>query len=100
MSRANSFASCRPTWRQFAKKREPCLPDTHATAVFRIVQASLTNIARHARATRSDVTLTSTATALELHVSDDGRGFDQATARKVCSYDLLGMSGRARAKGG
>jgi signal transduction histidine kinase len=79
---------------------EPCLPDTHATAVFRIVQASLTNIARHARATRADVTLTSTATVLELHVSDDGRGFDQATARKVCSYDLLGMSGCARAKGG
>jgi signal transduction histidine kinase len=79
---------------------EPCLPDTHATAVFRIVQASLTNIARHARATRADVTLTSTKTALELLVSDDGRGFDQATARKVCSYGLLGMSERARAIGG
>lgn len=60
-------------------------------------QASLTNIARHARATRADVTLTSTATALDLHVSDDGRGFDQATARKVCSYGLLGMSECARA---
>ena len=28
------------------------------------------------------------------------RGFDQATARKVCSYGLLGMSERARAIGG
>jgi signal transduction histidine kinase len=79
---------------------EPCLPDAHATAVFRIVQASLTNTARHARATRADVTLTSTATALDLYVSDDGCGFDQATARKVSSYGLLGMSERARAIGG
>ncbi|MGF7000512.1 signal transduction histidine kinase [Paraburkholderia sp. GAS32] len=79
---------------------ELCLPDTRATAVFRIVQASLTNIARHARATRADVTLTSTATALELHVSDDGCGFDLATARKVYSYGLLGMSERARSIGG
>jgi signal transduction histidine kinase len=76
---------------------EPFLPDMHATAVFRIGQASLTNIARHARATCADVTLTSTATALDLHVSDDGRGLDQATARKVCSYGLLGMSECARA---
>ena len=80
--------------------REPVLEDTHATAVFRIVQASLTNVARHAGASRVDVTLTSTETTLDLYVSDDGRGFDPAAARKGYSYGLLGMSERARLIGG
>ncbi|QIE27871.1 Protein-glutamate methylesterase/protein-glutamine glutaminase (plasmid) [Caballeronia sp. SBC1] len=80
--------------------REPVLEDAHATAVFRIVQASLTNVARHAGASRVDVTLTSTETALDLYVSDDGRGFDPAAARKGYSYGLLGMSERARLIGG
>ncbi|WP_279607922.1 PAS domain-containing sensor histidine kinase [Paraburkholderia phenazinium] len=80
--------------------REPVLPDAHATAVFRIVQASLTNVARHAGATRADVTLTHTETALDLHVSDDGRGFDQEAVRKSHSYGVLGMSERARLIGG
>jgi PAS domain S-box-containing protein len=75
---------------------EPVLPDAHATAVFRIVQASLTNVARHARATRADVTLTRSASGLDLHVSDDGCGFDQDEARKGDSYGLLGMRERAR----
>ncbi|RDK00997.1 response regulator [Paraburkholderia lacunae] len=79
---------------------EPVLPDAFATAVFRIVQASLTNVARHAGATRADVTLTRSATALDLHVSDDGCGFDLEAARKSYSYGLLGMSERARAIGG
>ena len=75
---------------------EPVLPDAHATAVFRIVQASLTNVARHARATRADVTLTRSANGLDLHVSDDGCGFDQEAARKGDSYGVLGMRERAR----
>jgi PAS domain S-box-containing protein len=75
---------------------EPVLSDAHATAVFRIVQASLTNVARHARASRADVTLTGSYTALDLHVSDDGCGFDAAAAREGYSYGLLGMRERAR----
>ncbi|MFP3603334.1 response regulator [Paraburkholderia sp. SIMBA_053] len=80
--------------------REPVLSDAHATAMFRIVQASLTNVARHACATRADVTLTNTSTALDLHVSDDGCGFDQDAVRRDYSYGLLGMSERARLIGG
>ncbi|MBC8746535.1 MULTISPECIES: response regulator [Paraburkholderia] len=79
---------------------EPALSDAHATAVFRIVQASLTNVARHAEATRVEVMLTSTAAKLELHVRDDGRGFDLQTARRDYSYGLLGMNERARTIGG
>ncbi|MGQ7935177.1 response regulator [Paraburkholderia sp. D1E] len=79
---------------------EPVLPDAYATAVFRIVQASLTNVGRHANAARVDVTLTSTTATLDLHVSDDGCGFDPATARAGYSYGLLGMQERARLIGG
>ncbi|MPW18780.1 response regulator [Paraburkholderia sp. CNPSo 3157] len=79
---------------------EPALSDAHATAVFRIVQASLTNVTRHADATRVDVTLISTTEKLELHVRDDGRGFDQQVVRRNYSYGLLGMNERARLIGG
>ncbi|SEF05753.1 PAS domain S-box-containing protein [Burkholderia sp. WP9] len=75
---------------------EPVLSDTQATVVFRIVQASLTNVARHADATRVDVTLTRSASALDLHISDDGRGFNQEAIKKGYSYGLLGMRERAR----
>ncbi|MBP0588191.1 response regulator [Paraburkholderia sp. LEh10] len=75
---------------------EPALSDAPATAVFRIVQASLTNVARHAEATRVDVSLASTADRLELRVRDDGRGFDREAARREYSYGLLGMYERAR----
>jgi PAS domain S-box-containing protein len=75
---------------------EPVLSDAHATAVFRIVQASLTNVARHANAKRVDVSLVSTADRLELRVRDDGRGFDREAARREYSYGLLGMYERAR----
>ena len=79
---------------------EPELPDAYATAAFRIVQASLTNVARHAKATRVDVALISTGTKLELQVRDDGRGFNQEAAHRKFSYGLLGMNERARLIGG
>jgi PAS domain S-box-containing protein len=79
---------------------EPALSDAHATALFRIAQASLTNVARHAGATRVEVTLVSTAAKLLLQVRDDGCGFDQQMVRRDYSYGLLGMNERARLIGG
>ncbi|NUX58840.1 response regulator [Paraburkholderia sp. JPY418] len=81
---------------------EPSLSDSHATALFRIAQASLTNVARHADATHVEVTLVSTAAKLLLQVRDDGRGFDQQVVRGDYSYSygLLGMNERARLIGG
>jgi PAS domain S-box-containing protein len=75
---------------------EPALSDAIATAVFRIVQASLTNVARHANATHVDVSLILAADKLELHVRDDGCGFDRRTVQRDFSYGLLGMNERAR----
>ncbi|TKC78108.1 HAMP domain-containing protein [Trinickia terrae] len=75
---------------------EPLLSETRATAIFRIAQEALTNVARHAGASRVDVTLNNLETDLELIVSDDGRGFDVGAARQGYSYGLLGMTERAR----
>lgn len=79
---------------------EPSLADAHATAVFRIVQESLTNVSRHAGASRVAVTLVSSDVALDLRVSDDGQGFDLESEQGGYSYGLLGMSERARLIGG
>jgi PAS domain S-box-containing protein len=75
---------------------EPRLPDACATAIFRIVQESLTNVARHANASRVDVTLCNSERGIELTIRDDGRGFDVVAARDGYSYGLLGMTERAR----
>ncbi|WP_206956616.1 hybrid sensor histidine kinase/response regulator [Trinickia acidisoli] len=75
---------------------EPELDDAHATALFRVVQESMTNVARHARATRVHVTMMRNERGLILNVSDNGCGFDPAAAGKRDSYGLLGMSERAR----
>ncbi|CAE6871968.1 HAMP domain-containing protein [Paraburkholderia domus] len=75
---------------------EPSLADPRATAIFRIVQESLTNVARHANASRVDVTLANNEAGIELSVSDNGRGFDIVAARAGYSYGLQGMAERAR----
>ena len=78
------------------KGAEPICAEPRATAIFRIVQESLTNVARHASASRADVTLVNTATGIELSICDDGRGFDMVAARAGHSYGLQGMAERAR----
>jgi signal transduction histidine kinase len=50
------------------------LPPDVATHLYRIVQESLTNVAKHADASRVEVRLTRDARGIELSVSDDGRG--------------------------
>ncbi len=75
---------------------EPNLTDASATAIFRIAQESLTNVARHADASEVEIVLTNAQSHLELSVSDDGRGFNLADAHAGDSYGLLGMTERAR----
>ncbi len=76
-------------------------PDEATSVVlFRIVQESLTNIARHAEASRVTVRLAATHAGLELRVQDDGVGFDSAQAPPGKCFGLLGMHERALALGG
>jgi len=58
----------------------PLDPDV-ATAVFRILQEALTNVARHARAHRVDIHLGRERGALVLEVADDGKGLPPEAAR-------------------
>jgi signal transduction histidine kinase len=60
----------------FAPCEEPDLPLEVKEAVYRIAQESLTNIVKHSQATRVHITLVSAAGGFELHVEDNGKGFD------------------------
>jgi PAS domain S-box-containing protein len=76
------------------------LRDPHASAIFRILQESLTNAARHARASRVEVSINVGKGAIELSVRDNGRGFSPDEPRKPGSYGLMGLRERAYLLGG
>jgi signal transduction histidine kinase len=71
-----------------------------ATAVFRIFQEALTNIAKHARAQQVEVSLQREAGGLVLAIGDDGVGIAPADRQKPGSFGLRGMAERAQALGG
>jgi PAS domain S-box-containing protein len=71
-----------------------------STAVFRIFQEALTNIRRHAGATRVDVTMLMDPRSFVLSVSDDGRGITEDEKSGQLSIGLLGMRERAHVIGG
>jgi len=76
------------------------LGDQQATALFRIFQEALTNILRHARATRVHVAMKEEQADLVLTVSDNGRGITEAEKRGRSSLGILGMQERAHLIGG
>jgi PAS domain S-box-containing protein len=71
-----------------------------STAVFRIFQETLTNIRRHAGATRVDVTMTVDGREFVLTVRDNGRGITEEEKSGPLSIGLLGMRERAHLIGG
>jgi two-component system sensor histidine kinase UhpB len=73
------------------------LSDDQATALFRIFQEALTNIAKHAAATTVSVRLRQVADTLQLSISDNGRGVAASDRVKPDSFGLRGMEERARA---
>ena len=76
------------------------LADPHATAVFRVLQESLTNVAKHADATQVEATLERTEDEVVLTVRDNGRGFSVEAPRKQGSFGLTGLRERAFLLGG
>jgi signal transduction histidine kinase len=70
------------------------------TIAYRVAQEALTNIVKHAEATRVRLELRATAVALELHVSDDGRGFEERAAQRSGGYGITGMRERSEIGGG
>jgi signal transduction histidine kinase len=75
------------------------LPEEVETALYRIVQESLTNVVKHARARRVSILLARKAGTVKAVVEDDGQGFDEAR-QAGDGYGLVGMRERLALLGG
>jgi signal transduction histidine kinase len=79
---------------------EATIPEDTASSAFRILQESLTNVARHARASRVTIRLAVTQQVLTLEITDDGTGIAAQRLDGTASLGLVGMRERALACGG
>ena len=71
-----------------------------STALFRVLQEALTNVARHAGASRVHIELVSSGDEVQLVVSDNGKGIGVASHDAPKTFGLLGMRERAAMLGG
>ena len=76
------------------------LDNAHSTAIFRIFQETLTNIARHANATRVQAILKETSGVIEMEIRDNGKGIKEEQVLNPQSFGLIGMRERAHFFGG
>lgn len=76
------------------------LDNVLATTIFRIAQESLTNVARHAEASRVRISLARSGGRLILAVADNGRGMAADATEKRGHFGLLGIAERIRALAG
>ncbi|MBB6155477.1 PAS domain S-box-containing protein [Pseudomonas sp. JAI115] len=75
------------------------LDDERVTAIFRLIQESLTNVARHAQASHVEIHLQRSADHVFIEVRDDGKGFDPKQLSKR-TLGMLGMRERGSMLGG
>jgi len=72
------------------------MPGDLEIALYRVVQESITNVVKHARAKKVDLIVERTAKGLRVVVSDDGVGIADLETAKKMSHGLAGMSHRVR----
>jgi len=72
------------------------LSPERSTAVFRIVQEALTNVARHSGAMRVAISVRRQKRQLLVDVVDDGRGFAEGSLTRAGSFGVIGMHERAQ----
>ena len=75
-----------------SKKQELCL--------YRVLQESLTNVSKYAKATRVDVSITAMESSFRMRIKDDGEGFDMRCGKGARGTGLLGMEERVEKVGG
>ncbi|HXW10502.1 MAG TPA: ATP-binding protein [Steroidobacteraceae bacterium] len=80
--------------------QEPEVAPRTAIALFRVAQEALTNVQKHARASRVEVTLESAADYLLLSIVDDGVGIGADAGNRRLSHGVAGMRHRVVALGG
>lgn len=83
-----------------ANEEQLTLDDAHSTAIFRIVQESLTNVVRHADATEVQITFERSPDSLSFSIIDNGKGIEADEMRKSRSFGLVGMRERVKAMHG
>lgn len=76
------------------------LPMRLETTLLRIAQASLANVAQHAKAERAELTLTTLDDWVGLDIVDDGRGFDPRAVAERGSFGLRALRERVEEQGG
>ena len=76
------------------------LPSGVPLVAYRIAQEALTNVSKHARATRVVVDLSLSGRVLSLEISDDGQGMSSADLAKAQSFGIRGLHERASTVGG
>jgi signal transduction histidine kinase len=79
---------------------EITLDEARSTAIFRIFQETLTNVARHSGATKVAVRFRLDDSGVRLHVSDNGKGIPENQIHDSRSFGLLGIRERAHYWGG
>lgn len=79
---------------------EIVLDTTVSTVIYRIFQEAITNIARHAKATRTEIILKKGPDDIELTVSDNGRGITELEISDHRSFGLMGIRERVFSLGG
>lgn len=76
------------------------LSEVSSIAVFRIIQESLTNIARHSGGSAVEIALHKDSGMLSVEISDNGSGIDRAALEQTTAFGIMGMRERADYLGG
>ncbi len=87
-------------WDQADAAQLPELPEPAAMAVFRIFQEMLSNVGRHAQASRVAVRIAADEARLRITVEDNGNGAAPEAFQAPDAYGVMGMRERARHFGG
>jgi signal transduction histidine kinase len=103
LSQARAFEETSGVARDIRSGLETRLAPELETVLYRVTQESLTNIGKHARASRVTVSLATENGGVRLRIHDDGVGFDPLAARELVSdghFGLAGMRERVEMVGG
>ena len=79
---------------------EPCMSQSAASAIYRMVQESLNNVAKHACASDVEINMEILDNRILLSIADNGNGFSAQALQKAGSFGLLGMRERAASLNG
>lgn len=83
-----------------ANEEQLTLDDAHSTAIFRVIQESLTNVARHAVANEVQIEFQRDVSSIRFSIRDNGRGIVEEDMKKTRSFGLVGMRERIKAMSG